>query len=236
MSLLTIGIDPGRDGGMCLLGINDILELHVIPTLKVKTSRGTFCREYDHGAIKEWLRHVRRDCLTLCAAYEVSKPHTAGRLKPKEIERLSSELVKATDRQADFPPTKRHAYLHAMFGEKIKRIEARCTGGRQGVLSAGAQAEGVTMWPIHFNWAEIPARRLYPAQWQKIALLGFSGQDVKARARQAAQSLFPEQDFMATPRSKKPHQGLVEAAMIAVAGRTLFYPEIAAMQKAREMA
>ncbi len=59
---------------------------------------------------------------------------------------------------------------------------------------------------------------LRPQEWQKAAHLGTSGTDPKDRSNQAAQRLWPRQSWLATPRCKKPHDGLQEACLIAYAG------------------
>ena len=42
--------------------------------------------------------------------------------------------------------------------------------------------------------------------------------DTKATSLNAARRIFPGETFLATPRSKKPHDGLVDAALIAYVG------------------
>lgn len=55
-----------------------------------------------------------------------------------------------------------------------------------------------------------------PAVWQKVMHEGIEKKiDVKKRSLMAAQRLFPNESFLATSRSKVPHDGLVDAALIA---------------------
>ena len=79
----------------------------------------------------------------------------------------------------------------------------------------------------------IPYITVRPQEWQKIAFFGIpvqfkaaksaakSGkierakQDPKAMAAIAAKRLFPSASFLATERSKVPHDGMIDAALIA---------------------
>lgn len=57
--------------------------------------------------------------------------------------------------------------------------------------------------------------RITPQQWQKEMLPGCAAGDTKPRARSKAAELWPTKTFLATPQSKKPHEGLIDAALIA---------------------
>ena len=57
-----------------------------------------------------------------------------------------------------------------------------------------------------------------PKAWQAISCKGTKGTDPKKRALEAASNLFPKENFLATARSKVPHQGLVDSVLIAHAG------------------
>ena len=56
-----------------------------------------------------------------------------------------------------------------------------------------------------------------PQSWQR-GLWG-PAEDPKAAAREFAERNWPEETFLATRRSRKPHQGLVDAACLAEWGR-----------------
>lgn len=58
-----------------------------------------------------------------------------------------------------------------------------------------------------------------PQTWQKTVCKGLAGGDPKDVAVQRARQLWPTRDLRATQRSKVPHQGLVDAALIAEYGR-----------------
>jgi hypothetical protein len=61
-----------------------------------------------------------------------------------------------------------------------------------------------------------------PKEWQKVAWNGIpvvkkanGRNDTKAISLLASQRIFPGQSFLATPRSSVPHDGLIDAALIA---------------------
>lgn len=63
-----------------------------------------------------------------------------------------------------------------------------------------------------------PYTLVTPPTWQK-PMIGLGHDDAKKVAAVRAKQLFPGVDFLATPRSKEPHSGLVDAALIAYYGR-----------------
>jgi crossover junction endodeoxyribonuclease RuvC len=68
----------------------------------------------------------------------------------------------------------------------------------------------------------IPYELVTPQRWQKMIYAGLEGKlEGKARSYMAASRLFPNVDFRATERSKKPHEGSVEASLIAYYGRRI---------------
>ena len=62
----------------------------------------------------------------------------------------------------------------------------------------------------------IPYTLVNPKAWQKIAWEGVTKQsDNKKTSLVAAKRVFPNESFIATSRSRVPHDGLVDAALIA---------------------
>jgi len=57
--------------------------------------------------------------------------------------------------------------------------------------------------------------RITPQAWQKAMLPGCKAGDTKPAALRAAKTLWPHESWLATSRSKVPHDGLVDAALIA---------------------
>ena len=57
--------------------------------------------------------------------------------------------------------------------------------------------------------------RIAPQAWQKVMLLGCAKGDTKPAALAMARRLWPDETWIATPRSSVPHTGLIDAALIA---------------------
>lgn len=57
--------------------------------------------------------------------------------------------------------------------------------------------------------------RITPQAWQQVMLPGCKKGDTKPAALRAAKKLWPDEHWLATKRSKVPHDGLVDAALIA---------------------
>lgn len=61
--------------------------------------------------------------------------------------------------------------------------------------------------------------RITPQQWQKKMLPNCAKGDTKPAALAKARQLWPDETWLATPRCSKPHDGLIDAALIAEYGR-----------------
>lgn len=61
--------------------------------------------------------------------------------------------------------------------------------------------------------------RITPQQWQKAMLPGCEKGNTKPFAQSVARRLWPAETWLATARSKVPHDGLIDAALIAEYGR-----------------
>lgn len=61
--------------------------------------------------------------------------------------------------------------------------------------------------------------RVTPSQWQKVMLPGCKPGDTKPRALSAAKALWPAESFLPTDRCRVPHDGMIDAALIAEYGR-----------------
>ena len=69
----------------------------------------------------------------------------------------------------------------------------------------------------------LPYQLVTSAKWQKVAHQGIGRDtypDPKSRSLIAARRLWPEFSFLATDRSKKEHDGLIDAALIAYFGQS----------------
>jgi hypothetical protein len=58
-----------------------------------------------------------------------------------------------------------------------------------------------------------------PSRWGKPSLMKYWGDDPKARALAAAKLFFPAETWFMSPKSRKPHDGVVDAALIAELAR-----------------
>ena len=62
---------------------------------------------------------------------------------------------------------------------------------------------------------KIPFVLVRPATWTKLMHKDVSGATPKEKSRKVALSRYPHMNFLATSRSKKPHEGLIDASIIA---------------------
>lgn len=89
----------------------------------------------------------------------------------------------------------------------------------QGVVSMFTFGMGLGCIKGVLGALDIPHTEVQPKEWQKTVCKGMFSSDPKAMAQQRVRQLWPQQSFLATPRSKVPHQGLVDAALLAEYGR-----------------
>lgn len=57
--------------------------------------------------------------------------------------------------------------------------------------------------------------RITPQSWQKVMLVGCKAGDTKPAALAKARQLWPDENWLASPRCSKPHDGMIDAALIA---------------------
>lgn len=61
--------------------------------------------------------------------------------------------------------------------------------------------------------------RITPQMWQKVMLPGCAKGDTKPAALARARQLWPAESWLASPRCNKPHDGMIDASLIAEYGR-----------------
>ena len=83
----------------------------------------------------------------------------------------------------------------------------------QGVSSMFSLGVGYGMWLGILGALRIPHETVSPRVWTKAMVGG--GRDGKASNILACRRLFPEQTLLATDRSRKEHDGLADALLIA---------------------
>lgn len=97
------------------------------------------------------------------------------------------------------------------------------------IFGAGAKSNFQFGWIVGILEAllvanDISFTKVAPKAWQKLMHEGVpkmtkpgkTSSDTKAMSLMAAKRLFPNEGFLPTPRSSKPHDGLVDAALMAV--------------------
>ena len=104
--------------------------------------------------------------------------------------------------------------VHSIFGSSAKSNFqfGRSLGIIEGLVSAR-----------RLQWIKVAPKEWQKVSWQGIPIVrkpsdrpGKDGPiDTKAVSLLASKRLFPNESFIPTPRSKKPHDGLIDAALIA---------------------
>jgi crossover junction endodeoxyribonuclease RuvC len=85
----------------------------------------------------------------------------------------------------------------------------------QGVVSMFRFGHGCGLWEGILAAMSMPYLLAHPRTWQKAICAGLSG-DAKSKALQAVQSLLPTLDLHVSERGRTPHQGIVDAACLAL--------------------
>lgn len=91
-------------------------------------------------------------------------------------------------------------------------------GGSKSAKAACSMAGSFHALRALFTLRRFKLIRVTPQSWQKKMLHCAAG-DTKKVALQLAGSLWPDEDFLATPRCKVPHDGIVDAALLGEHGR-----------------
>jgi len=101
-------------------------------------------------------------------------------------------------------------HLHVVVEEPGGSKSARSARVMDGVFHA------IRTWITlrQIRWTPIT-----PSKWQKVLLPGVQTGQTKPAALTRARALWPGVDFLATERSRVPHDGLVDASLIAEYGR-----------------
>lgn len=175
MERMILGIDPGKNGGFCIMFPDRTIEYFKSPVIG---------KEIDEGGY--------------------------------------TDIIETAQRMAHIGKHELYAFLedvHAIHGSAAKATFefGRAVGLLQGILKAH----------------RIPTVLVKPKQWQAKAWSGVKIQkkqdgirfktDTKSTSLMAAKRLFPQESFLATSRSKVPHDGIVDATLIAYFGRDHYF-------------
>lgn len=115
----------------------------------------------------------------------------------------------------DFLKEKKDENIVHVIIENVHAIQGRA--GASSNFSFGL-GKGILMGLVHglgYRYTLVT-----PVTWQKVAWEGVTKQkNTKDTSLIAARRLFPEQVFIPTPRSRTPHDGLIDAALMAYYGK-----------------
>jgi crossover junction endodeoxyribonuclease RuvC len=89
----------------------------------------------------------------------------------------------------------------------------------QGVSSMFSIGNGYGIMRGLLTGLGIPHTLVHPKTWQKVMFQDLPKSDTKAMSTVIAGRLWPSEDWRATPKCKKAHDGLTDAACIAEYGR-----------------
>jgi hypothetical protein len=103
--------------------------------------------------------------------------------------------------------------LPIVFQEKAQAMPG------QGVSSMFSVGKGYGLWRGICVGLGLPREEVHPRTWQAVMLAGLDKTDTKRASAIAAIRYQPSVDWRATPRCKKPHDGLTDAYCIAEYGR-----------------
>jgi hypothetical protein len=112
------------------------------------------------------------------------------------------------------------AEMVASFFDQWMRDEITVVLETPGKFSKGVQAIS-SMWDSYgavrgvLECRGIRHIRINPQEWQKVMLVGCKKGDTKPAAMAKARQLWPTEKFLPTPRCSKPHDGMIDAALIA---------------------
>lgn len=111
--------------------------------------------------------------------------------------------------------------LRALIGadrETMTFIERAQAMPGQGVSSMFSIGFGFGVWQGLLTGLRLPFEIVSPQKWQREMFVGINRDDTKAASALVAQRLQPTIDWRASPRCRKPHDGMTDAFCIAEYG------------------
>ena len=92
----------------------------------------------------------------------------------------------------------------------------------QGRTSAWSTGHGQGIWEGIIMTLDVPCSVIGPKTWQREIFRDMNFTDTKQASLLACQRLFPGESWLATERSRLPHDGLTDAACLAEYGRRIY--------------
>ncbi len=99
-----------------------------------------------------------------------------------------------------------------------KRIDKQGKVHRQGIRSTFSTGRSYGILEGVLTTSNLPFLTVRPVDWHRQICKGLPG-DAKAKALKRVQTTLPNLNLLATPRCKKPHSGIVDAACLALYAR-----------------
>ena len=114
-------------------------------------------------------------------------------------------------------------WLYSVSGDiaKIKSVAIEKPGGSKSARAGSSMAGSFHALRATLTLMDVYFERITPQSWQKVMLPKCKKGQTKPRALALAKELWPEETFLASPRCKVPHDGLIDAALIAEFSRRM---------------
>lgn len=132
----------------------------------------------------------------------------------------SSEIMEAHTMPKD--PRDRVKLMELLtIGKPHVILERAQAMPKQGITGMFTYGEGYGLLQGAIMTLGLKLTILRPKEWQKLVIEPNKKLKPKDLARQTAMNLWPDQCWLATQRCSVQHEGLIDAALIAEAGRRL---------------
>ena len=116
------------------------------------------------------------------------------------------------------------AWLKQISGEdstKVASVTIEEPGGSKSAQACASMAGSFHALRTVLTLGRYRWHRVTPQAWQKVMLPCCKAGDTKKRALEYARRAWPEETFLASPRCKVPHDGMIDAALIAEYSRRM---------------
>lgn len=145
-------------------------------------------------------------------------PGLKGAIAFMSEDNIDTHVMPTIDNQLDI-----HAVCELLLEAKIDLCVLEKVGAmpKQGVTSMFNFGKTCGLLEGALAAYRIPYVLVAPQTWQKVMLKDVKGEDPKKRALLACKRMYPNLNLLATERSKVPHDGIVDAVLMAKYASTL---------------